>query len=126
MKQHPSGKSPQQRFPGELPRTDVLAILHTPIATSKAGDALTVTAQVTGDAAPREVILHFRPLDQTRDWREIPMRVSGDGRFEAVIPGSEISARWDLQYYIEALTASGGTLWPSWKDGAPYVVVKTR
>ena len=37
-----------------------------------------------------------------------------------------MSARWDLQYYIEALTDSRGTLWPSWKDGAPYFVVKVR
>ena len=106
---------------GRLPTID-----HQPIATAKAGADLAVSAQVTNDAAPREVILHFRALDQTCDWREIPMRASGEGRFEAVIPGAEISAHWDLQYYIEALEQNGGTLWPSWKSGAPYVVVKIR
>ena len=26
-------------------------------------------------------------------------------------------------YYLEALAGDGGSLWPSWEEGPPYVVV---
>ena len=51
------------------------------------------------------------------------MRPAESGRFEAAIPGSEITAEWDLMYYLEALAGDGGTLWPSWEEDPPYVVV---
>lgn len=124
VKQHADDGKPLHPFPGESPPADLPAIQHKPITNAKAGSDLTVTAHLTSTHAPREVVLHFRPLDQTRDWREIPMRANSEGRFEATIPGAEISARWDLQYYIETLTDSGGRQWPSWENGAPYVVVK--
>ena len=126
VKLHADDGKPLHTFPGELPAADLPVIQHTPIATARPAADLTVTARLTGTHPPRKVVLHFRPLDQTRDWREMPMHASADGHFAATIPGTEISARWDLQYYIEALTDSGGRLWPPWEDGAPYVVVQIR
>lgn len=125
MKQHADDGKPLRTFPGELPVAPP-EIQHKPIATATAGADLTVAARITSDRPLREVVLHFRPLNQTRDWREAPMRATGDGQFEVTIPGAEISAHWDLQYYIEALTDDGGRLWPSWENGAPYVVVNVR
>ena len=63
---------------------------------------------------------------ETIDWKAVAMRQAGADRFEAVVPGKEISPRWDLQYYIEVLAEGGGRQWPSWEDGPPYVVVKVR
>jgi hypothetical protein len=41
------------------------------------------------------------------------------------VPGRDISARWDWQYYLEVLRkGGGGSLWPAWEQGAPYVVVR--
>jgi len=125
-REHPDDGKALRTFPGEVPPADLPAIQHKPIATAKAGADLTVTARLPSVRALRGVVLHFRPLDQTRDWREIPMRAIGEEQFEAAIPGAEVSARWDLQYYIEALTDSGGRLWPSWEEGAPYFVVRVH
>jgi hypothetical protein len=126
VKQHSGDANPPRTFPGELPPADLPDIQHTPIATAKAGADLPVATRIVGIRPPREVLLHFRPLNQTRDWREVPMRATEDGEFEATIPGTEISAQWDLQYYIEVLTDTGGRLWPSWENGTPYVVVSVR
>ncbi len=126
IRQHPDeGKSPRT-FPGEVPPTDFPVVQHTPIATANAGSDLTVRARIGSVRPLREAVLHFRPLNQTRDWRDLPMRAIGDGQFAATITGSEISAHWDLEYYMEVLTDDGGRVWPSWENGAPYNVVKVR
>ena len=44
-----------------------------------------------------------------------------------VIPGEHISARWDLMYYFEVLTAEGsGWFYPDPAAATPYFVVPTR
>lgn len=101
-------------------------IQHEPLTTAVPGADLTVSAQITSERPLRQVLLHYRPLNQTVDWKEVPMRRAEAGRYETVIPGKEITARWDLQYYFEALVEGGGRLWPSWEDGPPYVVVKVQ
>ena len=72
----------------------------------------------------RQVILHYRRLDQTADWIELPMSRDGEDRFAATISGREISAQWDLQYYLEVQVPDGDRLWPAWEQGPPYFVVK--
>jgi hypothetical protein len=64
-------------------------------------------------------------LNNAVDWHAMEMKSSGAQSFEATIPGEAISPAWDYMYYIEALVESGGgTLWPSWQEGPPYVVVE--
>jgi hypothetical protein len=111
-------------FPGEVQPAAVPQVEHEPILTARPGADLTVTARVRSQAPLRKVLLHHRPLDQTADWKRLQMRPAGDDRFEAKIPGQDVSARWDLQYYFEVLTDEGGRLWPSWEEGTPYLVLR--
>ena len=80
--------------------------------------------QVKSDVPLREVLLHYRPLDQTADWRQLSMKPNGDNRYDGVIAGQEIPPDRDFQYYLEAIfEGGGGRLWPSWEVRQPYVVV---
>jgi hypothetical protein len=73
----------------------------------------------------QRVVLHYRPLNQAQDWKQLPMRKGTGDEFRVTVPGQEIAPRWDFQYYFEVLTeGGGGRLWPSWEQGPPYVVVK--
>jgi hypothetical protein len=113
-------------FPGEEPIIDLPQFEHVPVLTARAGSNLRLTVHVKSAHPLKGVVLHFRRLNQTLDWEELPMHAAGDGAFEATIPGAEISARWDLQYYFEAMVEGGGKLWPSWERGVPWVVVKVQ
>ncbi len=126
IREHPAGAAPPRALPGEQPLTDLPQIRHTPIASATPQKDLHVSVKVEGKRAPREVILHFRVLNQTLDWHEMAMQAMDDGVYQASIPAKEISPRWDLEYYFEVLTADGGTQWPSWETGAPYFVVSVR
>jgi hypothetical protein len=71
-----------------------------------------------------QLLVHYRPLDQTADWKQIPMTPLGAGRFGATIPGEALSEKYDLQYYFEA-QGPGGKAWlyPSWERRSPYFVI---
>lgn len=64
-------------------------------------------------------------MDQTVDWKQIPMKSTDGENYTATIPGTELTAQYDHLYYIEARIAGGGTLWPDWQREAPYVVLET-
>jgi hypothetical protein len=112
-------------LPGEIPLDVDLRIDHTPITTAKPGEDLLITARVRSAAPIKRVVLHFRRLDQTADWKEQEMSPGDDEVFSATIPAGEISAQWDTQYYLEVLFAEGGRNWPSWENGPPYFVIHT-
>ncbi|MBL8828081.1 MAG: hypothetical protein JNM18_13970 [Planctomycetaceae bacterium] len=71
----------------------------------------------------RRAVVHYRPLDQTREWRELEMTNDGDGKWSATIPGDQIDPQFDFQYYFELLTGQDGTLSPDWPKQTPYFVV---
>ena len=106
--------------PSERPR-----IKHRRHTAARAGEDLTIAADVCSKTPLRSVILHHRAMDQTRDWKQIRMEPTGGNCFKAVIPGTELSERYDHLYYLEARIAGGGTLWPNWQRETPYVVVRT-
>ncbi|MFQ5810963.1 MAG: hypothetical protein ACE5JM_15200, partial [Armatimonadota bacterium] len=110
-------------YPGEGPPAKLPRVEHTPIDRAVPGADLSISARVVGRRRPRQVRLHYRPLDQTMDWRRTEM-LSADGQqFEGTISGDDIEPGWDLMYYIEVLVDGGGLLWPSWRRGQPYIVV---
>ena len=88
--------------------------------------SLKVSAIITSTAKLRGVVLHHRPLNQTLGWQELPMTSEGAGKFEATIPGKDLTGHYDHQYYIEALVDGGGLMWPSWEKTQPYIVVKVQ
>ncbi len=123
---HGSGDKKVRLYPGETVPTELPRVDHEPITSAAPDVDLTISAKVSCKAPLGKVILHYRRLDQTADWQQVAMTKSGD-QYRATIPGREISKRFDFQYYVEALLAEGGgTLWPSWEKGPPYVVVKVK
>ena len=124
LAQHGSGSGQLQDFPGETPDNEKIEVEHGPTKVASAGKDLPVSIRVHCPTAPRWVVLHYRPLDQTVDWKELTMTGDGHDGFTATIPGAEISADWDLQYYVEVQSTRGGRLWPAWEKGPPYWVVK--
>jgi hypothetical protein len=124
VQQHGGKGKKYTGFPGETPLADEPRIEHRPIVTVEPGRDLLVSARVVSRAPLRQVILHYRPLDQTVDWKQVTMQQKADGRWQATVPGKDISARWDFMYYFEARVDGGGLLWPSWEQGPPYIVAK--
>ncbi len=118
-------EEPIRQLPGEVTPASRPVITHMRRSETSAGQPLEITASITCEEPLRDVILHHRRMDQTVDWKLIPMKSKGDGRFTATIPGQELTARYDHLYYIEARIAGGGTLWPDWQRETPYVVVTT-
>ncbi len=112
-------------LPGEkLPREPV-GIVHERPSQAVAGQALKIAAVVFSNVPVREVILHHRRMDQTVDWKQVPMKSSDGENYMAAIPGTELTTQYDHMYYIEARVSGGGALWPDWLREAPYVVLKT-
>lgn len=123
LQKHGDGGGKFRTFPGESPLVNAPRIEHTPITSATPGVDLKIKAKVTSLDPLGRVILHYRPVNQAVAWKETDLRPAGSGLFEAAIPGSEITAQWDLMYYLEALAGDGGRLWPSWEEGPPYVAV---
>ena len=116
--------APYKTYPGETPLEDPPRIEHVAVDSAHAGTDLVITARVTSKHPLRKVLLRHRPMDQTQKWTSVKMTDAGDGTFRGTIAGSAISGQFSLLYYLEARVEGGGTLWPDWRERAPYVVVK--
>ena len=74
----------------------------------------------------QSVVLHYRPLNQTLDWKQLPMEKTADRQFQGTVPSKDILSRYDFQYFVEVLTSDGGRRFPSYLDGQPYFVTRVR
>jgi hypothetical protein len=83
--------------------------------------------KVTFTAAPdnqiERVLLHHRPLDQTRDWSVVEMHSTDPLNYEVLLPAEQIDKAFDWQGFIEVLGKRGRGRWPSWTSGPPYNVI---
>ncbi len=113
-------------FPAEKLSEFPPNIDHEPIESVSVGEDLTIRAKVASRRPIKLVRLHFRPLDQTADWQHINMKTLKGDQYEAIVSFDKVKPRWDFMYYIEALDDRAGTLWPSWQEQQPYVVVKVN
>jgi hypothetical protein len=108
---------PSLRVPPRLPRP---SMTHEPPRSAEAGKPLTLSLKIVG-TAPAMIRLHYRMLNQSDAFRTL----EGNGTF--VIPGEDISVRWDLMYYFEVLnTGQSGWFYPDPAAVTPYFVVTTR
>ena len=114
------------RYPGETSRKEKPEITHDRLTSATPGQDLAITANVKSAEPLRDVSVYFRPVDQTRPWKRIPMQPGEEGSWSATILGGEIDPRFDFQYYLEARVATGGTFWPRWVEETPYVVVPVK
>ena len=84
---------------------------------------LEVNARVESDESLAHVTLHYRDVNQRQLYTPVPM-TQAEGVWTATIPGDQITADWDVMYYVEAMDRLGsGAIGPSMDAGAPYVVV---
>jgi hypothetical protein len=104
--------------------SDAPVVEHTPVARARAGEPVRVGARVSDPSGVEWVRLRYRHLCQLEDYASVPMRRSGD-RYEAEIPGSFVTAEWDLQYFVEAMDCAGnGAIHPDLEIASPYVIVE--
>jgi hypothetical protein len=101
---------------------------HTPITSAKAGEPLRITAKVRDAAGVKWVRVLHRGVTQYDDYRVIEMRPTEKrDEFEAVVPGEQIVAQWDLMYLFEVMDNNGnGKIYPDVKTETPYIVVKLQ
>jgi len=93
-----------------------------------AAHPLRITAAVSDPAGVKWVRLRYRGVNQHFDYRTLPMHApAGSDRYEATVPGEELSPRWDFMYFIEVMDENGnGKIWPDLEEQTPYVIVKLR
>jgi hypothetical protein len=101
------------------------ALIHAPPAEARAGVPLPLTLEI-GRAGPISAVrLHYRAVNQLARFGMIEVRAGPPYRF--TVPGTDVSARWDLMYYFEILRRDGGGWFvPDPDVRTPYFVVPTR
>ena len=147
--EHPDA-TPPRRFPGEQPAGPVpsvesvtvnsrrLGLRPDPSDTNRkvgtesqpteldpAADA-TFAVQLSDESNLRSVVLHYRPLNHTLDWKQVTMKKTADGSFQGTVSSKDILSRDDFQFFVEVLTSDGGRRFPSYLDGQPYFVARVR
>ena len=101
-------------------------VAHEKVLRWPAGKPLTIAATVTDPSGVKSVHVRYRGVNQHQDFRSLRMLRCGPGNeYRAEIPGSDIDARWDFMYYIEAVDRYGnGAIYPDLDRETPYVVVQ--
>ncbi|HWB86325.1 MAG TPA: hypothetical protein VG675_19440 [Bryobacteraceae bacterium] len=102
------------------------SLTSTPVETARPEQPLRIVAQVQDPSGVRWVRLRYRSVNQYQDYRTLQMLPSGKaGQYQAEIPGEQIPARWDFQYFFEVMDNQGnGKIYPDADKETPYVVVK--
>ncbi len=151
--EHPDAKPPRQ-FPGEqpagpVPSVESVTISRNALASGSTGASAqrlidanrkvgtesqpteldpaadaTFAVQLNNETNLRAVVLHYRPLNQTLDWKQVTLKKTADGSFQGTVSSKDILSRDDFQYFVEVLTPDGGRRFPSYLDGQPYFVAR--
>lgn len=103
------------------------SVRHIPAKECRAGESLTVRAEIEDESGVKEAILHYRPTRQAMEYSKATLVPQGRSVYEAIIPGGIITTEFDLMYYIEAVDRFGnGTFFPDWDAGDPHIIVGVR
>jgi len=99
-----------------------------PRALASAGEDYRVAVRVTDASGVKSVRLRYRHMTQFEDYETAEMKLDpATGRYSASIPGSFITPKWDLMFFVEALDVYGnGRNYPDLETDAPYVVVGVK
>jgi len=103
-----------------------MPIEHTPPASFRPGRPLPIEAGAPREAA--SIILQYRRLNQAERYRSRPMERES-AAWRAEVPAEYTDSAYPLQYYFEARSGAGVTLWPGFKSdflGQPYFVVQPQ
>ncbi len=123
-KEHASEQQEVRLLPGEDRQRPKLQVEHEAAAEADSSRNLPIAIKVTSNEPVTEVWLYFRALDQTANWQRQKMQLV-DGEYRTDLSHDDIFANRDLQYYFDVRCGNTGALWPRWRDGQPYYVVKT-
>jgi hypothetical protein len=110
-------------------RPTSVGLTHLPPPPFRRGEPVTVALEVSGNGvAPTEVGLRFRPLDQSRTYREVEMVRQGH-RYLGTIPREDTEGPFPLQYFF--VCRADGQVWRHPGIGGdlsdrPYFVVRQR
>lgn len=77
----------------------VPTVLHTPVLTAAAGEAMVIRAEVVGDWRLAELVVRYRPAGN--EWQSVPLERSREGDWRASIPAVAVRAA-GLDYSIES------------------------
>lgn len=103
----------------------VFKVTHQPVGSAKPGQPMVVILKVAG---AKSVRLLYRDVNQYKEYVTLDMQpTKNKDEYTAIIPGSAISAQWDLQYLFEIMdNHHNGRIYPDMDQETPYVVVKTN
>jgi hypothetical protein len=125
VKMHGGAGQKFRSFPGEAANDNEFTVRLPSIASAKPGVDLTIDLhlQMSKEIPLKQLVFYYRTVDQTAEWKQVKMK-RHEERWQATIPGSDVVARSDLMYYIDAQYEQGGGFhWPTWQVGPPYVVI---
>lgn len=80
-------------------------VMHTPVSSAVAGEAVAIEMRVAGDWQLAEMALRFRAAD-SQTWQTVPIERSRDGAWRARIPAEAVNGV-GLAYYVESRGADG-------------------
>ncbi len=108
-----------ERLPALVVRPPRPVLAHTPPPTVPAGQPLKLALRIGTPAAAKSVRLYYRPVNQTAKFKILEEASAAQIAF--VIPGADLSPRWDLMYYFEVLNSQGtGWFLPDPRTATPY------
>ncbi len=120
---HPEPPAVAKKWPAApklLPRP---MISHTAPKSALPGQPLKLGLRISPGSAT-SVRLHYRPVNQLAAFKTIEAPGS---RTVFVVPGEDVSPRWDLMYYFEVLNREGtGWFEPDPHTATPYYVVNVQ
>ncbi len=96
-----------------------------PTELDPAADA-TFVVRLSHESKQPSVVLHYRPLNQTLDWKRLTLQKTTAGSFQGAVSSKDILSRHDFQFFVEVLTSDSGRRFPSHLEGQPYFVVPVR
>jgi hypothetical protein len=98
---------------------------HVAPKTTQGGSPLTLTLRISPFSEISAVRLHFRAVNQLAEFKMLEAGPAQEVTF--TIPGTDISAKWDLMYYFEVLNKEkGGWFEPDPAVATPYYVVRVE
>jgi hypothetical protein len=112
---------PSNRWPAPVARP---ALEHSAMKLIHPGKPLQLLLRVWPATEVTQIRLHYRALNQMAQWKVMETTAQ---KPVFTIPGEEIDARWDLQYYFEVLNHEGtGWFLPDPAKATPYYVVSVQ
>ncbi len=107
------------------PQLPTMSCQHTPAEKFQPGKPMKIELKLSGEA--KEVMLHYRHVNQAVDWQMTPMDKTGN-QCQAVIPAEYTDTRYPMSYYFTIdMGEAGKAIYPGLDENQanmPYFVVQ--